>query len=333
MEISELDGERLLFAVPKKGRLHQRCLQLLEGADIQFHRKNRLDIATSTNLPLTLVFLPAADIAKFVGNGNVDLGITGEDMIAEVAGGSAHGKITTVQELGFGTCRLSLQAPAADVERRRARKAAAGAAGADAAVTPRDFVGCRVATSFVHLATKYFGAMEAGATAPAAAPPAATGAGSTRIEYVGGSVEAACGLGLADAVVDLVESGETMRAAGLVEVGTLMATQAVLVANRAKLASDGPRRALVDMIVRRIRGVLAAARYVLINYNMRRDQLAEARRITPGRKAPTVSTLEDPEWIAVSAMILKKDAATIMDQLEAVGARDILVFEIHNCRE
>src|SRR5436190_823621 len=83
MDIISQLPDRLLLAIPKKGRLHEHCISLLKGADINFHRPNRLDIALVKNLPIALVFLPAADIAKFVGDGNVDLGITGQDMVAE----------------------------------------------------------------------------------------------------------------------------------------------------------------------------------------------------------------------------------------------------------
>ena len=103
MDVSDL-SERLLFAIPKKGRLYDHVLTLLRGADIQFHRKTRLDIALSTNLPLALVFLPAKDIAQFVGEGNVDLGITGQDMVAE---GLAH--VEEILSLGFGKCSLCVQ--------------------------------------------------------------------------------------------------------------------------------------------------------------------------------------------------------------------------------
>ena len=97
-------SDRLLFAIPKKGRLYEQVLTLLKGADIQFHRKNRLDIALSTNLPLAIAFLPAADIAKFVADGNVDCGITGIDMVAE-----ANASVEQILDLGFGKCNLCVQ--------------------------------------------------------------------------------------------------------------------------------------------------------------------------------------------------------------------------------
>ena len=100
--------ERLLFAVPKKGRLYEKCIKLLQLINVDYRRKNRLDIALSTNMNVALVFLPAADIPTYVSDGRVDLGITGQDMVAEK---KAH--VRTLTELHFGRCKLCVQAPVA----------------------------------------------------------------------------------------------------------------------------------------------------------------------------------------------------------------------------
>ncbi|KAJ1551127.1 ATP phosphoribosyltransferase (ATP-PRTase) (ATP-PRT) [Cladochytrium tenue] len=310
-------ADRLLFAVPKKGRLYEQVLKLLQGADFQFRRNPRLDIALCTNHPwLAFVFLPAKDIALFVANGNVDVGITGRDMVAE------QGVLDTVDELlplGIGRCRLCLQAPVADAARIR------GAA---------DVVGLRVATSFERLTTQFFRGLEQpqqqqqdGAEAPAAT---AVQPLRTHVTYVSGSVEAACALGLADAIVDLVESGDTMHAAKLREVHVLMTTEAVLLCNRARRA--GRNAALVDRIFRRLDGVVTAQRYVLCTYNVTRVGLAAAVHITPGKKAPTISPLQHDGWVAVSCMVPRADVVDIMDRLEEIGAQDILITEIKNAR-
>lgn len=132
---------------------------------------------------------------------------------------------------------------------------------------------------------------------------------------------------MADAVVDLVESGETMRAAGLEIVDVVMETQAVLIAN-----PHSKHRDLVDIIRRRITGVLTAEKHVMIEYNIERSLLHEASLITPGKKSPTVSSLEDPNWLAVKAMILRSEASNKLDQLEALGATAILITSLENCR-
>jgi ATP phosphoribosyltransferase len=129
-------------------------------------------------------------------------------------------------------------------------------------------------------------------------------------------------------IVDLVESGETMRAAKLKPLTSLLSSQAVLICNPKKHKTNP----LIETIKRRIEGVIAAQKYVYINYNIERAYLQQASKITPGRKAPTISPLENVDWVAVSAMVLKAQVAEIMDHLTDLGAQDILVFAIHNCR-
>lgn len=165
------------FAIPKKGRLFEKVVHMLKGAGIEFHREPRLDVALCVDLPITLVFLPAADIAKYVGEGNVDLGITGLDVVQESMVDVKH-----IMDLGFGKCKLCVQAPV--VEK---------------ILNVEDLAGKRIVTSFPDLTRQYFAPMDAkkGVT--------------TSVKFVSGSVEAACSLGLADAVVDLVETGTTMK--------------------------------------------------------------------------------------------------------------------------
>ncbi|GJE92531.1 ATP phosphoribosyltransferase [Phanerochaete sordida] len=301
MNAESLDG-RLLFAIPKKGRLYEKCIELLAGADIQFRRHARLDVCLVKNHPIALVFLPAADIPSFVGKGNVDLGITGHDVILE-ANMQAH--VSEELRLGFGKCALQVQVPEAGPIK-----------------TVQQLAGKRVVTSFEVLAGEYFGRVDAELQL--------AGDAKTKIEYVGGSVEAACALGLADGIVDLVESGDTMRAAGLHAIATVLDTEAVLI--KSKEQKHPQHASLIRLITSRIAGVIAAGRYVVCEYNVRRDKVHDATAITPGRRAPTISPLDDEEWVAVSAMVLKKEAADVMDRLAAIGAEDILIFNLDNCR-
>ncbi|CAE7147836.1 unnamed protein product [Rhizoctonia solani] len=297
--ISESIQGRLLFAIPKKGRLYEKSIQLLQGADIQYTRSHRLDVALVRNLNIALVFLPAADIPRFVGQGDVDLGITGQDVILEA---EMESLTTQVLKLGFGKCKLQVQVP----ERGEVQ-------------TVQSLVGKRIVTSFEVLARKHFANLEQ-----------EQGKSGTKIEYVGGSVEAACALGLADGIVDLVESGDTMRAAGLHAISTIFESEAVLI------TSSTPKhphlRPLQEQITQRIAGVLASQRYVLCQYNIRREKLLEATRLTPGRRAATVSPLEDGEWAAVSSMVEATRAADVMDQLVRAGAEDVLIIKLDNCR-
>ncbi|KAJ6533999.1 ATP phosphoribosyltransferase [Mycena vulgaris] len=301
MNADALDG-RLLFAIPKKGRLHEKCLAILAGADIQFRRHNRLDVCLVLNHNIALVFLPASDIPSFVGKGNVDLGITGHDVILEA---QMQDHVTETLRLGFGKCALQVQVPEAG-----------------AIKTVEDLAGKRVVTSFEVLSGEYFGKLDEKFNL--------SGDQQTKIEYVGGSVEAACALGLADGIVDLVESGDTMRAAGLHAIATLLESEAVLI--KSTVPKHPGLSPVIDLVTSRIAGVIAAGKYVVCQYNISRDKLPAATLITPGRRAPTISPLEEQNWVAVSSMVEKKKIAGIMDNLVKIGAEDILIFNLDNCR-
>lgn len=191
------------MAIPKKGRLNQATLNLLEGADIQFRRENRLDIALVKNLPIALIFLPAADIPTFVGEGQVDLGITGWDQVQEHdarvrsynRSGSADpdqpvkaSRSEMVMKLDFGHCKLQVQAPTNGPY-----------------ATSADLVGKTIGTSFVDLAAEHFGRLELGLEEGASGDDVPMPKKlRTKIIELSGSVEAACALGVADGIVDLV---------------------------------------------------------------------------------------------------------------------------------
>ena len=312
--------DRLLFAVPKKGRLQQATLDLLTGSDIQFRREHRLDIALVKNLPIALIFLPAADIPTFVGEGRVDLGITGRDQVAEHDAQLPLDEASGVEEvldLGFGRCSLEVQVPEKDSN------------GKTAINDVRALLGKNIVTSFTSLTEDYFARLEGRGSRKQMLNGTESPIPNlrTRVKFVGGSVEAACALGVADGIVDLVESGETMRAAGLKAIDTVMESTAVLV--QSKRVSN---ERLAGLIKDRIQGVISAQCSVLCQYNIHVSDLSAATKITPGRRAPTITQLEEDGWRAVSSVVEKKKIATVMDELTSVGAKDILVFEISNTR-
>ncbi|KAF8436107.1 ATP phosphoribosyltransferase-domain-containing protein [Terfezia claveryi] len=236
-----------------------------------------------------LFAVPKTDIPVFVGEGRVDLRITGHDQVRE----SCTTEVEQILDLGFGKCKLQVQVPEmGDIQ------------------DPKDLVGQNIVTSFVSLTREYFEKLEV----------------ATKIKYVGGSVEAACALGVADGIVDLVESGETMKAAGLKPIATLIETSAVLIKSKHPSHPE-----LID----RIRGVITAQKYVLCTYNIPHSKLPYVVQITPGKLAPTVTQLMDQgdeDWAAVSVMVEKSKTAIVMDQLEEVGATDILVMNLSNSR-
>ena len=294
--VAHLD-DRILFAVPKKGRLAEACNKLLLGSDIKFRRSNRLDIALSTNLPIALVFLPAADIPVFVGEGRCSLGITGIDQVME-----SNVQVDDLLDLQFGSCKLQVQVPANGTIK-----------------DTKELIGKTIVTSFTHLTKEYFRKLEGKQENEELA---------TKIKYVGGSVQAAVALGVGDAIVDLVESGETMRAAGLTAIDTVLDTSARLISS----VHNNRNAELVDLIRKRIQGVVASNQFVLCNYNIKRSLLPVALKITPGRRAATVSPLDEDGWVAVSSMVERKRVAEVMDKLTAEGAEDILVIGLDNCR-
>jgi ATP phosphoribosyltransferase len=290
MSLGNLD-DKCIFAIPKKGRLCEKVLPLLASIDVHYVRKQRLDIALCTTLPnVALVFLPAHDIPLYTSSGRVDMGITGSDLIQET-----ESTVEVVTKLGFGKCRLCVQAPQNTVK------------------DVKELVGKRIATSFPTCTRKYFSTIDP--------------EGKTMISTVSGSVEVSCALGLSDAVVDLVETGDTMRAAGLEEVHTILDTEAVFIVN-----PHSHHKELAQKISKRLRGVLTALSFVMVEYNIVRTKLPEAKKITPGKTSPTLNPLDNPDWIAVKVMIPKSDANRILDELDNIGAKDIVVTAIQNCR-
>ena len=193
----------------------------------------------------------------------------------------------------------------------------------------RQLLGKNIVTSFTSLTEDYFARLEGRGSRKEVINGTESPIPNlrTKVKFVGGSVEAACALGVADGIVDLVESGETMRAAGLTAIDTVLESTAVMI--RSKKVSN---EKLVNLIGARIQGVITAQKYVLCQYNVARKDLAAATKITPGRRAPTVTSLEEVGWVAVSCMVEAKDVATVMDELTAVGATDVLILDIANTR-
>ncbi|GBG30679.1 ATP phosphoribosyltransferase [Hondaea fermentalgiana] len=293
--LSDDGAELCLLAVPKKGRLYEKCNQLLAGIGLEYKRAPRQDIAICPSMPIKIVFLPAKDIAQFVGEGNVDIGLTGQDMVAE-----ADVEVKELIHTGFGKCQLALQAPIKDN-----------------ITDPKMIVGKRIATSFPNLTKQYFASLADGSA----------DAKDTKVRSISGSVEAACGLGLADAVVDLVETGTTMRAAGLEIVSTIMRTETVVIAN-----PHSTHEQIIETLRKRIEGYLLARKHKMIYYNVAKEKLEQAMTITPGKKKPTLTPLADDDWLSVGAMVATSDVNNIMDDLQALGASDIFVVDLNNCR-
>lgn len=288
--MSEQRHERLLrIGVPSKGRLSELAAELLADAGLSFRRSERSLFAKCKDMPVEITFLRTDDIPVLTAEGAIDLGITGADLVAESGAEVVHRL-----DLGVGSCRLALCV--AD----------------DSPVTdPRQLAGKRIATSFPRITRRWL---------------AGHGVDAHFVE-LSGSVEVMIALGVADAIVDLVETGSTLAANRLRIFAEIGRYETVLVQNH-RIADP----ALADRIVRRLEGIVIARSWSLLEYNVPRARLAEAEKITPGFNSPTVMALEDAEWCAVRAMVRRGEAHAIMERLEAIGASAVIETQIANCR-
>jgi ATP phosphoribosyltransferase len=281
--------KNLRIGVPSKGRLAELAADLLKEAGLSFRRSERSLFARCRDMPIDVTFLRTEDIPVLCAEGAIDMGITGSDLVAE-----SGVEIAVRLALGVGECRLALCVPEES-----------------AILSPKDLDGRRLATSFPHVTTRYLA--EHGAT--------------PHLVQLSGSVEVMIALGVAEAIVDLVETGSTLAANRLRVLADIGRYETVLVQN-----PSTPHVEIADRVVRRLEGVVIARSYSLLEYNIPRARLAEAEQITPGFKSPTISALEDPAWCAVRVMVRRGRVIEIMEQLEACGASAILEMQITNCR-
>ncbi len=280
----------LQMAIPNKGALSEDAVRLLQEAGYRCTRSGRELIVRDQANEIDFVFLRPRDIALYVGNGVLDLGITGRDL--EMDSGAA---VTEVMPLEFGRSRFCFAVPK------------------DSGLTVEKLNGLRIATSYPELLRQNL--EKFGLKCP--------------IVKLDGAVEISIRLGVADAIADVVESGATLKEAGLAGVGEpMLHSEAVLVSRSAGLI-DRPE---VHKLVARIKGILVARTYAMIEYDIPRARVDAACRITPGIEAPTVSPLSNPDWVAVKAMVLSKQCNGIMDELYEIGARGIIVTDIRSCR-
>jgi ATP phosphoribosyltransferase len=263
--------------------------QLLIEAGLKFRRQERSLFARVRDMPIEITFLRTDDIPVLCAEGAIDMGITGGDLIDETGV-----ELTNRLSLGMGSWRLAMCVP----EDSKIRK-------------PADLAHSRIATSFPNVTQKYLDRHNTQA----------------HVVQLTGSVEVMISLGIADAIVDLVETGSTLAANRLMVLDDLGRYEAVLVQN-----ATTKHGALADRIVRRLEGVVIARSYSLLEYNVPEAKLAEAEKITPGFESPTVGRLEEAGWFSVRAMVKRSEVIEIMERLETLGATAILETTITNCR-
>jgi ATP phosphoribosyltransferase len=279
----------LRIAVPNKGSLAEPAAEILRESGYRERRDHRELVLGDPENDAEFFFLRPRDVAVYVGAGQLDVGITGRDLLLD-SGANAD----EIMTLGFGGSTFRFAAPAG------------GASSVD------ELADKRVATSYPGLVGRHLEQQGVDAT----------------VVRLDGAVESAVTLGVADAIADVVETGSTLRAAGLRVFGEpILESDAILI--RGRDAEPNPQ---VDILARRLQGVLVARQYVLMDYDVRVEDVERACELTPGLESPTVSPLHDRGWVAVRAMVPRRRTNQVMDELYDVGARAILVTDIHACR-
>lgn len=281
---------KLQMAIPNKGALSEDAVKLLKEAGYRCSRYGReLTVADPAN-DIEFVFLRPRDIAIYVGNGILPLGITGRDLAVD-----SQADVTELLPLDFGHSSFRYAVPK------------------ESTLMPENFGNLRIATSYVEVVRQD---MQKKGLSP-------------KIIKLDGAVEISVRLGVADAIADVVESGRTLVEAGLKVVGEpLLNSEAILYGRNPEVAQMPE----VQRLIGRLRGILLARSYAMVEYDIPRTQLDAACRITPGIESPTISPLSNPDWVAVKSMAKRKEVNSIMDELYAIGARGIIVTDIRSCR-
>lgn len=282
-----MSKERLRLAVQNAGRLADGSLDLLHRVGIRFNRSRKKLYSSSSNFPIDLYFLRDDDIPRYVLDGVADLGIVGENVVEEQDAG-----VAVAEKLGFGKCRLS-------VAIRRS----------DSYEGPTSLNGMHIATSYPKLLSKFL--EEQGIEAS--------------VHTISGSVEIAPGIGLADAVCDLVSTGSTLMSNGLREVETIMHSEAVLI-SRPELPAA--LQELTDRLRFRIAAVREAGNHKYILLNVPNDKIERVARLLPGMKSPTVVPLSREGWSSLHSVVKEDEFWDMIDRLRDAGAEGILVVPI-----
>jgi ATP phosphoribosyltransferase len=279
----------LRIAIPNKGSLSAAASDILREAGYVQRADSKQLTLTDPDNDVEFFYLRPRDIALYVGEGTLDVGITGRDLLLD-----SGAKAEEVLQLGFARSRFRFAAPPGTVS------------------SLADLAGKRVATSYDGVVRRYLEEHGVDATV-------------TRLD---GAVETSVQLGVADLVADVVETGSTLRQAGLEVVGEpILESEAVLITRVGATPPVG-----FEVFRRRLEGVLVARSYVMMDYDIGVERVEQAVALTPGIESPTVSPLHREGWVAVRSMVRRDQAQRVMDELYDLGARGILSTDIHACR-
>ncbi len=275
------------MAIQKSGRLSEQSLELLKACGIQLSNGNRKLKSESSNFPIEVLFLRDDDIPQYVEQGVADIGILGENEVWEQAK-----EVLTIKKFGFAHCKLSLAIPKDEVYNGI-----------------HYFSNKKIATSYPKILQQFFTQKNI----------------SVEIEKISGSVEIAPGIGLANAIFDIVSTGSTLLMNGLKEVEVVATSSAVLISNKQLSVA---KKALVDKLLFRMDAVKAADENKYILLNAPETSIKEITAILPGMKSPTILPLAEAGWVSIHSVVQENQFWEVIDQLKNLGAQGILVVPI-----
>lgn len=286
MSTESYKGSKMLkVALPNKGSLADSAAEILREAGYRQRNDARDLTYIDPSNEVEFYYLRPRDIAIYVGSGELNIGITGRDLLLD-----SEASASEVMSLDFGKSVFRF-----------------------AATTGHEALqGKRVATAYPNLVRNYLNSKQVNAT----------------VVPLDGAVEGAIKLGVADVIADVVSTGNTLKQAGLQVFGEeILRSEAILIER-----TGATRDSKAETIIRRIGSVVIARQYVLVDYDVKKVNLEQACLLTPGLESPTISPLQKDDWVAVRAMVKRSDVHDIMDKLWDLGARGILVTDIHSCR-
>jgi ATP phosphoribosyltransferase len=275
----------LKIAIQKSGRLNEKSVELLKNCGLNFENYKSSLISPVSNFPLEILFLRDDDIPEYVQDGIADLGIVGENVIQET-----EVEVSYLQKLGFGKCSLKIAVP-----------------NNNSITDINQLNGKAIATTYPVILGKYL--KEKGI--------------SSDIRTISGSVEISPGLGLSDAICDLVSTGGTLKSNGLIPFADVMSSEAVLIGSK-----GSENNHLVQELIQRIQSVLRAKETKYVVLNVERKNLPSVLALLPGVKSPSVVPLAEGDWVAVHTVIPERDFWDRISQLKQAGAQGIVVMPI-----
>lgn len=278
---------KLKIAIQKSGRLSEKSFELLNDCGIKFSNGDRKLKSEAKNFPIEVLFLRDDDIPQYVEQGVADIGIIGENEVWE-----KNKDVSTVEKLGFANCKLSLAIPKDETYK-----------GLDY------FKNKKIATSYPEIIQRFFNQKNI----------------NVAIEEIGGSVEIATGIGLADAIFDIVSTGSTLQMNGLKEVEIVHRSQAVLISNK-NLPTE--KQQILDQLLFRLKTVRNGKENKYVLLNAPNDKLSEICELLPGMKSPTILPLAEEGWSSVHSVVKEDEFWDIIDQLKTLGAQGILIIPI-----